>query len=75
MEKLKLINRYLMIPIVLILFIITFYLIYDDIKERTVNEFKNEQLILAKTAAQGITSVFDDYQSDLTFLSQIQRHN
>jgi hypothetical protein len=41
-----------MIPIVLILFIITFYLIYDDIKERTINEFKNEQLILAKTAAQ-----------------------
>jgi PAS domain S-box-containing protein len=72
MEKLKFINRYLMIPIVLILFIITFYLIYDDIKERTVNEFKNEQLILAKTAAQGITSVFDDYKSDLTFLSQFR---
>ncbi len=72
MDKLKFINRYLMIPIVLILFIIAFYLIYDDIKERTVNEFKNEQLILAKTAAQGITSVLDDYQSDLNFLSQFK---
>ena len=72
MEKLKFINRYLMIPIVLTLFIITFYLIYNDIKERTVNDFKNEQLILAKTAAQGIASVFDDYQSDLTFLSQFK---
>ncbi len=69
MEKLRFINRYLMIPLVLVLFIITFYLIYDDIKERTVNEFKNEQLILAKTASQAITSAFNDYQSDLTFLS------
>ncbi len=49
-----------MIPLVLVLFIITFYLIYDDIKERTVNEFKNEQLILARTASQAITSAFND---------------
>ncbi len=61
-----------MIPLVLILFIITFYLIYDDIKERTVNEFKNEQLILARTASQAITSAFNDYQSDLSFLSQFK---
>jgi PAS domain S-box-containing protein len=72
MKILKFINRYLMIPIVLILFIITFYLIYGDIKERTINEFENEQLILAKTASQGITSVFSDYQSDLIFLSQFE---
>jgi PAS domain S-box-containing protein len=61
-----------MIPLVLILFIITFYLIYDDIKQRTVNEFKNEQLILARTASQAITSAFSDYQSDLVFLSQFK---
>jgi PAS domain S-box-containing protein len=72
MGKLKFINRYLMIPIVLILFIIIFYLIYDDIKEITINEFENEQLILAKTASQGITSVFEDYKSDLTFLTQFK---
>jgi PAS domain S-box-containing protein len=72
MEKLKFINRYLMIPIVLILFIITFYLIYDDIKERTVDEFENEQLILARTASQGITSAFSDYESDLIFLSHLK---
>jgi PAS domain S-box-containing protein len=72
MEKLKFINRYLMIPIVLILFIITFYLIYDDIKERTIDEFENEQLILARTASQGITSAFSDYESDLIFLSGLK---
>ncbi len=72
MERIKFINRYLMIPIVIILFIITFYLIYDDIKKRTVYEFENEQLILAKTASQGITSFFIDYQSDLFFLSYLK---
>jgi PAS domain S-box-containing protein len=45
-------------------------MVYEDIKERTINEFNNEQLILAKTASQGISSVFQDYLSNLTFLSQ-----
>lgn len=75
MEKLRFVNRYLMIPIVMILFIITYYLIYHDIKERTVNEFKNEQLILARTASQGITSFFGDCRSDLIFLSQFKGIN
>ncbi len=72
MEKIKFVNRYLMIPFVFILFIITFYLIYDDIKKRTIKEFENEQLILAETASRAITSVFSDYQSDLIFLSKFK---
>jgi len=68
--KQKLSKRYLLIPIVLIVFYFLFFLIYDDIKKRTINEFNNEQLILAQTAAQGITLFFDDYQSNLNFLSQ-----
>jgi len=66
----KLSMRYFFIPIVLIVFYFLFFLIYDDIKKRTINEFNNEQLILAQTAAQGITTFFEDYQSNLTFLSQ-----
>ena len=69
--KLKFSNRYLFIPIVLIVFFFLFYLVYEDIKERTINEFNKEQLILAETASQGITSFFSDYQYDLTFLSQL----
>ena len=68
--KLQLSRRYLLIPIVLIVFYFLFFLIYDDIKKRTINEFNNEQLILAQTAAQGITLFFDDYQSNLSFLSE-----
>jgi len=40
-------------------------------KERTIREFNHEQLILAETASQGISLFFDNYQSDLTFLAQI----
>jgi hypothetical protein len=70
--KLNFSKRYLLIPILLMIFFLLFYLVYEDIKERTINEFNNEQLILAETASQGITSFFIDYQSDLTFLSQFK---
>jgi PAS domain S-box-containing protein len=71
MTMLNFSKRYILVPLVLIVFFLLFYLIYEDIKERTINEFNNEQLILAGTASQGITSIFNDYQSDLGFLSQI----
>ncbi len=75
--KLKSLNRYLLIPILLIpilliIFFTVFYLVYNDIKVRTINDFNNEQLILARTASQGITSFFSDCQSDLTFLSSLE---
>jgi len=56
-------------PLVLTVFFVLFYLVYADIKLRTIREFNNEKLMLAQTAAQGITSFFNEYQSDLTFLS------
>jgi len=58
-------------PLVLAVFFVLFYLVYTDVKHRTIREFNNEQLILAQTAAQGITSFFNEYQSDLTFLSRL----
>ncbi|HYX09764.1 MAG TPA: PDC sensor domain-containing protein, partial [Bacteroidales bacterium] len=69
--RLKSINRLLVMPVVLIIFFLIFFLIYNEIKNKTINEFNNEQLILAKTASQGITSFFENYQSDLTFLSKL----
>jgi len=70
MTKLKYSKTYLLIPIVFIVFIFIFYLVYENIKQRTISEFKNEQLILAGTASQGIGSFFKEYQSNLAFLSQ-----
>jgi len=71
MKKLKFSRRYLFLPVILIAFSILFILIYKDIQDRTIDEFNNEQLILAQTASQGITSFFNDYQADLVFLSRI----
>lgn len=65
-------NRYLLIPVVLAVFYLLFYLVYTDIKERTINQFNHEQLILAQTASQGISGFFSNYQSDLTFLSKLK---
>ncbi|MGZ2369637.1 ATP-binding protein [Ancylomarina sp. YFZ004] len=47
-------------------------MIYEDIKSNTINEFNNEQLILAETTSQAITYFFDDYQSELAFLAKFK---
>jgi PAS domain S-box-containing protein len=64
-------GHYLVMPGILVVFFLLFQLIYTDLKERTIEEFNNEQLILAETGAQGISSFFTDHQSDLKFLSQL----
>ena len=65
-------KRYLVIPFVLAIFFMVFYLVYTDIKERTIKEFNNEQIMLAKTASQGISSFFNDFQANLVFMSQLK---
>ena len=69
--RLKFFSRFFVVPVVLIIFFLIFFMVYKEIKNKTINEFNNEQLILAKTASQGITSFFDYYQSDLTFLAKL----
>ena len=64
-------KRSVLIAVVLIMFFAIFYMVYSDIKKKAVKDFNNEQLILAQTAAQGISSFFSDYQASLKFLSEI----
>jgi PAS domain S-box-containing protein len=72
MLLLKISKRYILMPVVLIVFFIAGFLVYIDIKDRTISEFNSEQLILARTASQGITSFFEDYKADLTFFSELK---
>ena len=51
MTKLNFSKRHLPIPVMLIVFFLIFYFAYSDIKQRTINEFNNEQFILAQTAS------------------------
>lgn len=70
--KFSLFDQYLLIPIVLLVFFAAFFLVYEDIKDRTIKEFNNEQLILARTASQAITGFFDESEANMTFLSQLE---
>ena len=72
MAKLIFSRRDLLMPAVLAIFFFIFYLVYEDIKARTINEFNNEQLILSRTASQGMTSYFEEHRSVLTFLSEFK---
>lgn len=57
-------------PALMAVFFIIFYLVYEDIKDRTAGEFNNEQMILARTAAEGMASFFEEHQAFLSFLSE-----
>jgi hypothetical protein len=72
MAKLNFSKRDLLMPGVLAVFFFIFYLFYEDIKDRTIEEFNNEQLILARTASQGMTSFFEEQESMLTFLAEFK---
>ena len=64
------IAKYLLIPFILIGFHFIFNYLYIDIKNNTIREFNNEQLLLANTAAQGISSFLSNYQFDLEFIAK-----
>ncbi|WP_297090438.1 ATP-binding protein [uncultured Draconibacterium sp.] len=64
-------HRYLLIPLLIILFSVAYFIVYRGIKARTINEFNKEQLILAQTASQGITSFFHRSKADLSFLAKL----
>ncbi|MGY5353709.1 ATP-binding protein [Wenyingzhuangia sp. IMCC45467] len=61
-------KRYIFIFFILGLFCFSFYWLYNDVKKNTIDEFNKEQLILAKTASQGINSFWDNYQSNLLYI-------
>ncbi len=71
MLKTKFSKRYMMLPIVLVIFYVLFIMIYQDIKKRTINEFNSEQLMLAQTAGQGISNFFKDFQANLRFTAEL----
>lgn len=48
-----------------------FLTVYGEVKRRTINEFNNQQMILARQAARGIESFFSHYRHGLTFLSRL----
>ena len=65
-------RSYFVVPFAFLFFFLILYLVYNNIKERAIKEFNNEQIMLAKTASQGISSFFSDYQTTMQFISQLK---
>ena len=65
-------KRFLFVPIVMAAFIFLFISAYQDIKNRTIDEFNSQQFALAKQASRGIESFFIYYQRELLFLSKLE---
>ena len=68
MRHLTLLHTILILAVVIGLSIL-FYLPYQTVKNRTINSFNKEQLILAKQAAEGMQNVFSLYGKALDYYS------
>ncbi|MFO7560109.1 MAG: PAS domain S-box protein [Desulfobacterales bacterium] len=64
-------KRYFFLTILVLLLGYMIYATYEEVKSKTITEFNTQQLILAKQAAKGIESFFDNCYRDLTYLSGI----
>jgi PAS domain S-box-containing protein len=65
-------RNYLFVPVLLASFSYLFYSAYNDVRERTLDEFNSHQFVLARQASRGIESFFIYYQRELQFLSRLQ---
>jgi PAS domain S-box-containing protein len=68
----KISRNYLFVPVLLASFSYLFYSAYNDVRERTLDEFNSHQFVLARQASRGIESFFIYYQRELQFLSRLQ---
>lgn len=66
----KFLNRYIFIPVLLIVFVYIFFFVYQEVKNKTIDQFNDEQILIAKSASQGITDYLGNLQSNLVFLSK-----
>jgi PAS domain S-box-containing protein len=67
----KIQKRYLLLPLLLVVFGYLFYSTYQEVKHQRVEEFNAQQKLMAVQAAKGIQGFFDHYKRQLQFLSRI----
>lgn len=64
-------RRYLLTPLILIVFTFLLFSLYEEVKNKRFEEFNDQQLLLAQQASKGIESFFIYYKRELTFLSRL----
>ena len=70
-RMMKIRKRHILLPFLVIFFGFILFSIYEEVKQKTIDEFHAQQLILAKQAAKGIETFFRHYYLELTYLSSI----
>ena len=68
-------RQFLPVPVILAVIILTSFIltdIYHDIRDQTLDNYHRRQLLLARQASLGISKHVNEYQTDLTFLAQLQ---
>lgn len=53
------------------LFLFLTYIIYQEVRNKIFAQFNSEKILVAKSAAQGISDYIQNYQNELTFLSNL----
>ena len=65
-------KRFIFLPFLTVLTGILFYSVYQEVKNQTIHEFNEQQMIIAKQTAKGIEELFGDYQREAIFLSSVE---
>ncbi len=65
-------KRYIFLPILFIVFVYILNSIYSEVQQKTINEFNNQQTIIAKQAVKGIENYFSHYYRELNNLNKNQ---
>jgi two-component system cell cycle sensor histidine kinase/response regulator CckA len=64
-------RRYFFLPLFFLVLGYMFFSVYNDVRDTTIAEFNAQQMLIAKQAAKGIQSLFDQYKRELTYLSSL----
>jgi len=63
-------RRYILLPFLIILITFLFYSVYQEVQQKTIDEFNAQQILIAKQTAKGIEKLFDDYNYEALFLAE-----
>lgn len=64
-------KKLILLPVFTLIFAYMLFSAHEEVKQKTIDDFNNQQMILAKQAAKNIESYFKNYFYELTYLASI----
>jgi two-component system, cell cycle sensor histidine kinase and response regulator CckA len=62
-------KRHILLPLITFIFGYMLFSVHEEVKQKTIDDFNGQQMILAKQAAKGIENYFKNYFQALTYLA------